>query len=668
MGRRRRDRLRAGVGALGMLGALVVNAACSTAGGPAPAEAVQLEVTGSHPIAGHDDHRFLAVACDGPSSTNDTPTAIAATAGSTISMAMTRQRCAGDARLAAAACHWRIEPSATACAADPLAPVAGSATIEGSGGMLGVTLPPRTGVYELSLQCTAADGAAVMPPTTVALYATYGKPLFLAAEPAESLYRLGASWGCGFRTDAPETDVLVRMLDGLYHHGRQHWRYGSFDPPAQSAYEPYDEGGGWTSCPWQALATGDACNFADCYEFSQVFEHVAATHGIGVFEPVADIGARAGGFLTRDGSQALDPGFPGNVDCEADGKCSGYVFNSHSIRFRDGIYYDATFNATYQSAGQFIAASAIRHEDHSVTLMGNDISLAFEGEGYGRWPQYRTRVAPGTDAAMTPMLDLMPAADIIVSSVAQTASSLVINARVRLDSAGTFAVRGLLIRDDREQRTVVSASPDASPADSSVIVQGPGQADVSLQIPYRSITLAGGAGTYEYRVEVFALQPPAAGTHGHVFGAMLGRLSATTNISREVLEDTSDEPQILGVEIADEQPAEGSAGRFVARFRLLVPGAGGYLLQARLSREGETLAYAGDARGVESRDPGVTTVMLELPFDVPDPASLGGAPVKLTAELIQKNDADAPYEDSIAFASFFLQLQDGTLRVLDAGS
>ncbi len=310
------------------LAALVLTAGCQTS--DEPRYAVRLSVSGdATPIKDLAYESFIDQSFDDACRITTTPAspnlAIAGPVGSTVSVGVEVSSCRQDTTEPAVTCSWKVVPRRSVCAPQGAVahPAQGQAKWSGWSHQAALQVPDRTGIYDVTLACEVDGGEQLFEPIESTLYATYREPLFMVSPPQRSWYARATEWGCGFTAKADEKRVLKHVLDSLYANARGNWRYGVFElaDPAAAAYPPYDEGGNWFNCPWQALVDeSDPCNFADCFEYSQVFEHISATLGIGVFEPIADVGNAGEGFKTVADSYSLDPRFPGNVDLRRGGR------------------------------------------------------------------------------------------------------------------------------------------------------------------------------------------------------------------------------------------------------------------------------------------------------------------------------------------------------------
>lgn len=204
----------------------------------------------------------------------------------------------------------------------------------GATGVVEYAMPPTVGKFDATLKLTTDTGDSVN--TTRRLFVTLGTPT--VASPRVNWYLKGTEWANGQATD---DGVVNSVLSGLYAYGNTAWRYGYF--PGK--------------CTWdQLMASPLACNYADCYVFSDVLQNISGVLGVSGLATIALDGSFHQGFLTT-GSPSLDPAFRGNTKPLAGATYDKYFFSSHSLRKRGATYYDATFNGRYGVATSFIMAN-----------------------------------------------------------------------------------------------------------------------------------------------------------------------------------------------------------------------------------------------------------------------------------------------------------------------
>lgn len=230
----------------------------------------------------------------------------------------------------------------------------GSTSWTGTEGVVELTMPPAVGSYDAKLKFSLDNGQSVSVDRR--LFVTHKPPTL--ASPRLNWYEKGTAWASGQTT---ETDVVAKVLSGLYGYGNAQWLYGYF--PGK--------------CSWdQLMANPLTCNYADCYVFSDVLSNISGVLGVGGLTPVRVAGSSGLGFLTT-GSPSIDPKFRGNARPLGGVAYDKYLFSSHSLRKRGSVYYDATFNGQYATATAFIAANL-------NGSAGSDANGAYQGTAEGK--------------------------------------------------------------------------------------------------------------------------------------------------------------------------------------------------------------------------------------------------------------------------------------------
>ena len=216
-------------------------------------------------------------------------------------------------------------------------PQKGTLNWSGLVGTVELNMPPAVGTYTATLKLKLDNGQDVM--ATRRVFVTRKPPL--VADPRINWYEKGTQWATG-QTD--ENPIVSKVVSGLYGYGNTNWRY---------AYRF----GAKDKCEWFELMNDPiSCNYSDCYVFSDVLDNIAGTLGVGSLGPITLEGTYRRGFLTT-GSPSLDPAFRGSARPLGSAAFDRYDFSSHSLRLRDGVYYDSTFNGRYAVATSFIAAN-----------------------------------------------------------------------------------------------------------------------------------------------------------------------------------------------------------------------------------------------------------------------------------------------------------------------
>ncbi|MCI5148065.1 MAG: hypothetical protein D3916_01425 [Candidatus Electrothrix sp. MAN1_4] len=288
-------------------------------------------------------------------------------------------------------------------------------TLEGD---TSITMPDKVGAYEVKFNYTV-DGEA-LPEITRKLFVTKSQPLATDSSafrkvPRLSWYDHATTWASGKQD---EDDILESLLAGLYSYGASNWLYGycrikpnislgEWDCSTWSPYVDINYSLGKGKCNWKELSLEPIrCKPTDCYVFSEVFEKMAATLGIGGFSEVAKKGTGDRHFVTK-ANPSLDPAFPGSAKPFSGGNYDRYYFSSHSLRKRGwwflSNYYDATFNGIYSSDDTFIAWNRDdnsyipkRDSDGSYysTHEGVKIYLQYGRSSYDSWGSFKYKTPP----------------------------------------------------------------------------------------------------------------------------------------------------------------------------------------------------------------------------------------------------------------------------------
>ena len=418
-------------------------------------------------------------------------------------------------------------------------PLTGVATWFGDEGDVDVTMPGSVGTYDVGLIFTV-DGKA-FPEVHRKLFVTWATPLAQVDPPRLGWYERATSWADGQDT---EDTILSELLDGLYGYGGNRWRYGY-------AF------GGVQRCAWQDLVADPiTCDYADCHIFSQVFENMAATLGVGGLAWRTPEGSHRLGFLTS-GAASLDPAFPGNAKPVGGTTYDRYLFRNHSLRQKGSKFYDATFDGVYSSQTAFITANV------------NSRSLLVDGDGpyfptdegwkvyprpgsvYDSWGKNDYKSPPGpigqgptgppeaqtTDVSFTGNATHMPVDD----DADGFAEALRADVEVELAVGGQYTILGFLQkagqpianRPSWESMLPVSASLD----------EIPGTYTVTLQFSGEQIYRSGEDGPYDlvlYALTAtdYATSTLATPAYDHTdFGELPGHI---TGVSETAVDDDGD--------------------------------------------------------------------------------------------------------------------------------
>jgi hypothetical protein len=547
----------------------------------------------------------------------------AGTLSEPVSLEVSMAPCAGTEGAAVPAprvtCTWALRPldpgsyqgalislrGVESCRAPGGPERSGRQSWEGLRGVIDLPLPEEVGIYRFAASCGVA-GEISKPVIESPYFVVYSEPLTVVSPPKESWYSLSACWAGGLGRGESESDVLAALLGGVYEYGRVFWRYGYAhrDEESEGVYEfPLSRGAAGSStvryeiedealrpscnasgrckCRWQGLvAPGLLCDFSDCYVFSDVFHAMAAVMGVGGLRYQAIRGKAGLGFLTVK-ARSLDPRFPASVDClERRDACYPYYFNNHSLRLRDGAYYDATFSQTYSSPGAPVALSRAYSGDASISFIGSDVYLRPLGAAYGNWKFYRP-----TSYLAPPRDEVLSFRGVRFTAVDDDGDGRHERLEARLDvnvlRRGSYMIFGVLSSDGE----LVADQPDWWTTQPTVgtVTGGEGAHTLEISFSGQEIYQSGIDGNYTFGascydeeglVSQFSVETPRfdSETFGELEAALReGEVEVEKVISRD--------------------------DREFSRLRIRIPfrvwQAGTYTLEARLAKDGETLAYAG---------------------------------------------------------------------------
>lgn len=410
-------------------------------------------------------------------------------------------------------------------------------------------MPEKVGAYDATLKLTLDNGQTI--DATRRLYVTRRPPRSLAnasGEPILNYYKQGTAWAAG---ESDEDPIVTKVRRGLYAYGGTRWKYGYVDLGNGNS--------GW--CSWdQLMANPITCNFSDCYVFSDVLENISGTLGVGGFDDVPVYGSHSQDFLTS-AAPSIDPNFPGSARPVGGGGYDRYVFSSHSLRERSGVYHDSTFNKGYGGERDFIVANFTGSFNNDLigtyfeTDEGPRLYL-LPGNSYRTWgnwayllnpprPALRGPLAAGqgsmvrTAAGVPARIDGL---NFVGVSQWQTPDTNVdgrfdaLVAQVDLDivQAGAYVVAGQLLASDGR---VVATRPNfqSSQSTSAQVLGAPGRRTIALRFsgeqirrasidgPWRLVLFANGDGQPGGRAE---FQTP--GYSPSQFGETLARVSSLT--------------------------------------------------------------------------------------------------------------------------------------------
>jgi hypothetical protein len=219
-------------------------------------------------------------------------------------------------------------------------PRQGTLTFSGLEKEIEFSMPQAVGAYTVGLKLMLDNGQVL--DATRRLYVTRKTPGAAAGEPRIHWYKKGTEWASG---EIGETQIIEKVLGGLYAYGGTRWIYAEDGPRI---------------CRWDELMNKPplACAAANCYVFSDVLQNISGALGVSGLIPVRVLGANAPAPFLTAASPSLDPAWPGNARLLGTSTYDRYVFGSHSLRERGGLFYDATFRGIYSSQRQFITANS----------------------------------------------------------------------------------------------------------------------------------------------------------------------------------------------------------------------------------------------------------------------------------------------------------------------
>ncbi len=489
----------------------------------------------------------------------------------------------------------------------------GVSSWSGNEGDIDLTMPNAVGDYDVELTFTIDEKS--YPAIHRKLFVTWTTPTLSA--PRLGWYEKAVDWAKGQTAEAP---ILTALLAGEYAFGQANWRYGySF--------------GGVMKCDWQDLVEDPiSCDYSDCYVFSDVFENMAATLGVGSLAPITPLGTHGMGFLTS-GAPSLDDAFPGSAKRFGTSTYDRYVFTSHSLRLKGSSYYDATFNGTYTSSTAFITANMNGGLDIDAdgVYYGTDEGwkiYELTGSSYDSWGNYAykspTPLVPATARAFQG-LTVQPAAattdieftgnatyNLVDDNLDGLAEALRANVEVRLNTSGQYTILGTL----RKGGQLIANRPswESMLPVRAVLNQISGTYTVTLQFSGEQIYRSGLDGPYDlvlYAIASSGFNTATLATPGHshtLFGELPARL---TGVSEDAVDTTGD----------------GKFEYIDVTLGLDVRLAGELRLAGSLDKNGQTLTSAGTTQSLSAG-----AQMVTLRFD---------------GRNLRHSGLDGPYDGSV---------------------
>lgn len=489
----------------------------------------------------------------------------------------------------------------------------GVSTWSGNEGDIDLTMPNPVGAYDVELTFTI-DGKSY-PAIHRKLFVTWTTPTLSA--PRLGWYEKATSWASG---QVDEATILTSLLQGEYAFGQANWRYGY-------------EFGTAVKCGWQDLVQDPiSCDYSDCFVFSDVLENMAATLGVTGLSAITPLGTHSLGFLTS-GAPSLDDAFPGSAKAFGTSTYDRYVFISHSLRLKGGVYHDATFNGRYATSTQFIAANlngGVNADTDGVYYETDENWKIYElgGNSYDSWGNYAyKRPTPLAPATALPVLRQagQPASattdieftgnntyNLIDNDLNGLAEALEANVEVRLNTTGQYTILGTL----RKAGQLIANRPawESMLPVRVVLNRIAGTYTVTLRFSGEQIYRSGQDGPYDLAVFGIATSGSTSATFttppydNNQFGELPARL---TGVSESAVDTTGD----------------GKFERIDVTLGLDVRLAGELRLQGALDKNGQTLTAAGTT---VTLSPGLQQVIL----------SFDGA-------NIRRSGLDGPYDGSV---------------------
>jgi len=464
-------------------------------------------------------------------------------------------------------------------------------------GDISIDMPDAIGTYTTQLTFTVNDE----PPITVQrkLFVTKDSPLASVSPPLLTYYDKATSFASG---QSSEDDILKALLAGTYGYGTANWKYHYV---------------GLGTCPWDQLLAPLplSCDYGDCYRFSEAFEELAATLGVGGLAAEKVTGSHGFGFVTS-GAPSLDPVFRGNTELNGAGVFDHYFFSSHSLRSRGFFftdYYDATFNGIYSSPTAFISYNLIPGQQIDL-LSGQPYFRTDEGARFypispplpppydvwgggnvvtaGPGPNAGSP-APGTSAAG---LSFSGATfETVDDNGDGVADALLAHVQVQVLTAGTYIVSGTL----RYGTTLVASRPQ------------------SQSMLDTHATVSGGVGSHVVDLRFSGEEIFQAGLDGPWSLDLLGGGSSgwtTSTLTTPAYPAAGFGESPVGITAASDEGVDtdgnGIFDNVGVSASIRVRTSGHYRVQVTFDKNGRTL---GQAASEADFSPGAQTVSLQIP-------------------------------------------------------
>jgi hypothetical protein len=508
-------------------------------------------------------------------------------------------------------------------------------TWTGYNGDVKIDMPNKVGTYQVDFEYFVNDSS--IKSFSRKLFVTQKVPVLTHA-PRRSWYEKATTWASG---EKDEDVILKTLLESMYTFGQANWRYGYCMKTFLGICWPDD-------CDWEELvADSIECNYADCNVFSDVFENMAGTLGIGEFTSSKPTGAHNLGFITKKIS-SFDTAFPGNARPLGSSGYDSYSFGNHSLREKSTKYYDATFNGSYTSETEFIAYNfnGNRGSDANGIYYETDegSKVYFKGEQlpspYDNWKtcEYTPPPLPSpstytkqqsTRKANTPI----DSADMIFGATTFStvdenddglAEAVIAEVEVEILTAGKYSFLGSLKKNGRNIANIPFF--ESANFSNAHLNEDPGLYTIFLRFSGEQIFRTSENGPYQLELFAFgensdAVAPPAF-TEAYDYRQFSEVGGSITSIT----------------EVAIDENGNGKFDFIETTVTVEIRTAGDYQLEGDLSKEKESISIVGVlGSSFSALAPGTHTLKLQFPGQVIRRMGLDG-PYLGVVNLIDTNE------------------------------